>query len=422
VLDSRGTGRVWLPAYICVSAVEGAAASGAEILFYPCDRTLRAELSAVARDLRSGDAVLGVDYFGRSVGNDFLELRNGRPDLLWIEDRAQALDTGRPAWGDVLIYSPRKLVGVGDGGLIFSQDDLPRPAAEGSSALWAPEDARALDPDGANPAGWRPLFQAREASLKVDRMSVSARTLEALGRVSARKIGNARRENWRVLAAALGEFALWGDLEPEFAPLAFPIVVEDIGSAVAALAELRIWTPRHWAELPSDPDEFPEAAWLSARASRCPRSALRRGGHGAGGGRGTHGGSTWGSAAIGREEVRRPSRGQPRVFGRVENGATDHRHDFAIRETPLEFEKSVFRNVLMPRPAAKIYDGRHPRSARWPRCRGIVGAIGVAHGIGGVEMANRDPSMLEPKRHPAIWPSTRASNAVNASIPARMAK
>jgi dTDP-4-amino-4,6-dideoxygalactose transaminase len=270
VLEARGAERVWLPAYICVSAFEGAAASGAEIRFYPCDRTLKADLDAVAHDLRSGDAVVGVEYFGRSAGDDFLELRNRRPELLWIEDRAQALDTGRPAWGDVLIYSPRKLVGVGDGGLIFSQDELPRPAVEGSHALWAPEDARALDPDGANPPGWRPLFQAREASLKVDQMGVSARTLEALGRLSAISIAKARRENWRVLAAALGEFALWGDLDPEFAPLAFPIVVEDVGNVVAALAELRIWTPRHWAELPSDPDEFPEAAWLSARCLSLP--------------------------------------------------------------------------------------------------------------------------------------------------------
>jgi len=79
-----------------------------------------------------------------------------------------------------------------------------------------------------------------------------------------------RRQNCQALASDLADFALWPIENPTFAPLAFPILVQDAGDAVRALAEDRIWAPRHWAELPSDPSEFPDAAWLSRHCLSLP--------------------------------------------------------------------------------------------------------------------------------------------------------
>ncbi|MHB8528487.1 MAG: aspartate aminotransferase family protein [Caulobacteraceae bacterium] len=271
LLAHRQIRRVWLPAYVCVSIAKGAWASGAQVCFYPCGAGLDPDFRTLGRELSGGDAIVGVDYFGRAHDEGWLALRQRYDDLTWIEDRAQALDPGVPPWGEALIYSPRKLVGVGDGGLLFGNEVLPLPSGTVCDPdLWAPEDARALDPDGLRPEAWRPAFRKREAAFHVDGLGASARTLTALRRLPARPIAEIRRKNWASLARELADFALWPDLDPSFVPLAFPILVRDPSAAVLALAERRIWAPRHWSELPSGADKFPDARWLSEHCLSLP--------------------------------------------------------------------------------------------------------------------------------------------------------
>ncbi|HWA60812.1 MAG TPA: hypothetical protein VG939_05530, partial [Caulobacteraceae bacterium] len=216
--------------------------------------------------LKDSDAVVGVDYFGHPPGEGFRALKAAHPRPLWIEDRAQALDAG-PAWGDAVIWSARKLVGVGDGGVMVSQGPLPEPDLPALD-LWAAEDARAGDPEGRAPETWRPLFQAREAAMPLAPHAMNERTQAALKTVDAAAIAGARRTNWRRLAAALADMALWPIAEPDFVPLAFPIRVPDAAAAVQALAAHRIWAPRHWPELPSGAGE--DALALSRRLVSLP--------------------------------------------------------------------------------------------------------------------------------------------------------
>lgn len=269
LLAARQVRRVWTPAYVCPVVTHAIAQAGAEARFYGVDPTLNADPAAIGNGARSGDAVVGVDNFGRPPGAAFLELRERLGDLLWIEDCAQALDTGAAPWGDAALYSPRKLVGIGDGGLLFAKGEAPGPTAPALD-LWSPEDARAQDVDGHAPERWYGLFKAREAGMRIGVNAMSARSLAALEAIPAGPIANVRRANWRTLAAALGDFALWSDPEPAFAPLAFPIVVEDAAAAVAVLAEERIWAPRHWADLPSDAQAFPDAHALSRQLVSLP--------------------------------------------------------------------------------------------------------------------------------------------------------
>jgi dTDP-4-amino-4,6-dideoxygalactose transaminase len=269
VLKQRGRARVWLPAYACPSLAEGAHAVAAP-RFYPISADLELESEDWATDVGADDAVVIVDYFGRPPGPAWRSLKQRLAEALWIEDRAQALDCRAAPLGDVVLYSPRKLFGVGDGGLLFSREALPHPLCEGDDGLWAPEDARARDPGGHAPEGWRPIFQAREAGAKVHSGAASARTLAALGSVPLAPASERRRANWRRLAEALPDHALWPVADPPFAPLAFPVLVEDAAAAARALAAERIWAPRHWADPPSDPVGFPEAHWLAARCVSLP--------------------------------------------------------------------------------------------------------------------------------------------------------
>ncbi len=79
----------------------------------------------------------------------------------------------------------------------------------------------------------------------------------------------ARRANWQVLAAELADIALWPDASVAFAPLAFPVVVDDAAALSAHMAAERIWCARHWAELPS-PGSFAAAHALSRRCLSLP--------------------------------------------------------------------------------------------------------------------------------------------------------
>jgi len=270
LLRFRRIRRVWLPAYVCGAVADAAVTAEVAARYYGVGLALEPDCAALERELSPGDAVVIVAYFGRPPHDAWCDLTARRPETLFIEDRAQALDAGAASLADTVIYSPRKLLGVADGGLLFSHTPLPAPAGLANDGLWAPQDARATDPDGLAPQRWRSLFTAAEEAMHAGDTAATARTLAALSSTSIGPIAHARRANWRSLAETLAPWVLWPETAPGFAPLAFPILTADAALAVAALAESRIWAPRHWASLPSDPAAFPEAHRLAATCVSLP--------------------------------------------------------------------------------------------------------------------------------------------------------
>lgn len=268
LLKVRGTRRIWLPAYICRSLAEGAQASGADIAWYGTDNLLQPDTQVLAT-AGAGDAILCVSYFGRAADNSLRRLATLRRDLLWIEDRAQAMDTGQPAFGDVLLYSPRKLFGVGDGGIVASFGALPKAILPATGDDWQANTARAEDPDGLAPDTWFAAFRAREADMDSTPRAASERTIATLRQLDWAAEAETRRSNWARLAERLSHIALWPQDEVDFVPLAYPVVTEDAAALSAALAAERIWCARHWADLPS-PEVFAEAHDLSRRCLSLP--------------------------------------------------------------------------------------------------------------------------------------------------------
>jgi hypothetical protein len=271
LLAQRGARRVWLPAYICDAVVQ--ASAGIEIVWYDAGPRLRVETARFS-GLKPGDAVLAVDYFGRSPEPAFRAFAASRPDVLWIEDRAQALAPDAPAWGEVLLYSARKLIGAADGALMISAAALPQPDAahdpDEETALWAPEDARAADLDGTSASAWFALFQRREAAFGVDRAPMSQRSHRALTHVEAQPVIRRRRANYARLLGRLADFALWPQTEPDFAPLAFPVLVEARDAVAALMGARGIFCARHWSHLPCPKDGFADAWALSTRMLSIP--------------------------------------------------------------------------------------------------------------------------------------------------------
>lgn len=57
--------RVWLPAYVCEAICSAVPMGRNELHYYPLDQQLRPQLDHLKRNVRDGEAMLLVDYFGR---------------------------------------------------------------------------------------------------------------------------------------------------------------------------------------------------------------------------------------------------------------------------------------------------------------------------------------------------------------------
>lgn len=116
LLRALDCSRVWLPGYTCGVVTAGVRGAGAQVLYYPAGGSLQPSPAFLAK-ARPGDAVVVNCYFGRPVCPELADAVRGRPDLIRVEDRAQA-SAAAPPVGDWMLYSPRKTLGVSDGGII----------------------------------------------------------------------------------------------------------------------------------------------------------------------------------------------------------------------------------------------------------------------------------------------------------------
>jgi dTDP-4-amino-4,6-dideoxygalactose transaminase len=274
LLKARGARRLWLPAYVCADVVSAAEAAGIPHRFYGVENDLEPQPRLLALEARPGDAVLGVDYFGKPAGAAWRNLVEARPDLLWIEDRAQAPLPGGTPWGDAIVYSARKMMAVADGAVLVGrrvaapQPMEPLPAdAEARGLL--PLMLRAADPEGTAAAEWYAAFRHSEDALAPSGWAMSARSRVALDQIDLDALAARRLANARTLAAQLHEFLLWPEIGP-WAPGYVPILVADPAGAVRALAAEGCFCPRHWAYLPSPQTDFPAAHFLAAHLVSLP--------------------------------------------------------------------------------------------------------------------------------------------------------
>jgi hypothetical protein len=169
---------VWLPAYICRDLA--AAAPADRLRFYGVRDGLEPDLAPVLAQARPGDLILSVAYFGQPPGEATRAALARRPELRIVEDRAHALDAGSPAAGTWTLYSPRKLLGVADGGLLVGPAgaQVPQPAGPADAdALWAAPVMRRDDPAGRRNSLWHAANQAKEAAMTAAPQAMTAQSL-----------------------------------------------------------------------------------------------------------------------------------------------------------------------------------------------------------------------------------------------------
>ena len=244
LLDHLRPPRLWMPRYICPPLVDLVRASGVRVAHYALEEDMRVDR---ALDHGPNDAILCVDYFGvSSRAVDDAISRFGAERV--IVDAAHALFRRRKH-ELAAIYSPRKFVGLPDGGLLATDGAVPIPGPQDEGSL--ARTAHLLLRLGHQVEEGYEEFRNAEASLvgqSPKRMSrLTSRLLDS---IDFARIARRQRMNYAVLSERLantGEYTF--PLPEDAVPLCFAVVGVDADAVRKKLFEQRIYTPVYWTGL-----------------------------------------------------------------------------------------------------------------------------------------------------------------------------
>jgi dTDP-4-amino-4,6-dideoxygalactose transaminase len=196
---------LWLPSYLCGS-LKQAVDKEFPIQFYPIGENLIVKDFNWVRDISSKDLVVFIDYFGFNL--NLAAIHAVKEKKAWIlQDAAQALlSTFDRSLADFVLYSPRKTIGVPDGGILqsqcsekFSNIKLIDPPAEYFHAIMYAFWSRSQY-DRTNNGDWFRLYQKADKLSPIGnyRITELSRTLLRSG-FDYSQISIKRRANYRSL-------------------------------------------------------------------------------------------------------------------------------------------------------------------------------------------------------------------------------
>ena len=231
---------------MCGSLLEPLAAIGVTVKRYALDTQLRVKDAALA----DGEWLLYVNYFGLGEANVGDVLRRFPPEQVVI-DNAQALFAA-PRDCAATLYSPRKFVGVPDGGYLMTAHAVAPPTEidTASPGRFAHLVERL---DAGAEAGYAHYVRAEESLSHEPPRRMSALTRRLLASIDYAEVQARRRANFAHLHARLKHANAFPLTAGEHdVPLCYPY----LGAPATLRAELfkqRIYTPCYWPEVAADP-------------------------------------------------------------------------------------------------------------------------------------------------------------------------
>lgn len=281
---------IWFPAYFCNQPLAPIRFNGnAQLIFYPIRSDLEPDWDACRRLARSSPPALFVlvHYFGRaSNGPAAREFASAHGATL-VEDAAHALRpiAGIGESGDVVFYSCHKLLPVPDGCVAIARDPKalaadahPAPAFGGRRiSLWMSK--RILQKMRVGEIFGRARGATRESFLDDPssgpprpHTAISRFSLRLLGRFDLADIAARRRENHRLLAAALADIPDARVLEISRDETPYRLLLHCTGPEIAATLYGRL--RQNGLLVESWPDLPPEV--VSSAVAHAGALALRR--------------------------------------------------------------------------------------------------------------------------------------------------
>lgn len=221
----RRVRRIWLPVIFPRRMVEELQKLWIPYQFYPVGGDFSPPLEFIEQT-QVGDAVLTLSWLGRPPRPEMRQALIARKDVLWIDDRSQALATGTPCEADVTLYAPADVLGVPDGGILIGAGVRALHPASAHNTLAARRGELLLE-RFEHPA-LDSTLPAREEGVRlatpIPGGGMSRLSTSMLRRIPLPETAARCRANWSLLNDLLGEWALWPQCRSvEFAPIFFPL-------------------------------------------------------------------------------------------------------------------------------------------------------------------------------------------------------
>jgi dTDP-4-amino-4,6-dideoxygalactose transaminase len=186
-----------------------------------------------------------------------------------LEDACQAMLTrGVGSTADFVLFTPRKFVGVPEGGILISNrpeinfQDIslePPPPHWWMMALNAAVLRREFDLYGGD-RRWFELYRSLEEDMPMGRYAMSDMSKMLMASAfDYSLISQKRIKNYQVLAGELSHLALYPGLPPGVVPLGFPVRLANRDEVIKMLYAKDIYPPVHWPFRGILPEEFTES-------------------------------------------------------------------------------------------------------------------------------------------------------------------
>ncbi|HGO6124579.1 TPA: hypothetical protein ACK3RK_003079 [Burkholderia cepacia] len=247
LLRTHTPSAVWAPWYLCDSMIEPLRAAGTPIRRYALNRDLGCPTISLGDD----EWLLYVNYFGvcdRHV--DDALARHPRKQV--VIDNAHAFFSA-PRDCLATVYSPRKFVGVPDGGYLISQAHVALPERVDNDSLTRCRHLLTRIAAGAE-AGYADFAAAEESLQQQEPQRMSALTQRLLAGIDYDNVRARRIANFRYLHARLGSLnRLLPTDATDFAPLCYPFLGAPHGLRDRWRTQ-RIYSATYWPDLPPAAD------------------------------------------------------------------------------------------------------------------------------------------------------------------------
>ncbi len=271
LIDRLAPAHVWMPSYLCPTMIEGVDQKKNKLRFYEVNYDLKISSTEWIDQIQTGDLVVLIDYFGFPLDSNIAIPAKKRG--AWIlEDACQAfLSEHVGQYSDFILFSPRKSIGVPDGGIVVSCCDVmfdnieskPAPTLWWLKMLEAAINRREFDRYGGE-RRWYQLFRETDTIAPCGYVAMSDLSKELLlNCFDYSQIAQRRIENYSALLCELKHIALFDNLPEGTVPLGFPVRHQQRNHIRESLFQKQIYSPIHWPIHGVVPEEFRESHRLS---------------------------------------------------------------------------------------------------------------------------------------------------------------
>lgn len=245
---------VWMPSYLCPSMIHTINLKSTKLRFYEVNHDLQIRSLHWIRNIQEGDLVIFIDYFGFPLSSKISDLVKKQGGYV-LEDACQALLSSHVGhYSDFVIFSPRKFVGVPDGGILTSCCNInlenielrQPPVSWWLKVLEASISRREFDKLGKD-RKWYSLFQESESSSPIGYFAMSnLSNLLLFNAFDYDEIAKCRINNYFLLSKNFKSISIYKSLPVGTVPLGFPIRIKDRDLVIKNFYKKNIYPPVHW--------------------------------------------------------------------------------------------------------------------------------------------------------------------------------